>query len=335
MNSRIPLLGVVLAIQLVIVMAVYLSRSGPEQGSSLLDVDPAAVTKVSITDGDGATIELDKTADGWLIGDGLQADTTRIDALLDKLIALNDLWPVATTSGSQARFEVADDRFQRRLEIDTPAGAQVLFLGTSPGYRRVHARNAESDEVFSIEFANYEVPTAASEWLDKTQLQAHGVKRLSLADSWTLEHGDEGWLVDGQAADQDAAGKIVDRVANLRLLGVFDGDETALGDARVVDVEDDAGSYELSFRHEDKNDEYVVTSSRRPGSFTVASYVAEQVLVDPAALQPSAEPAAAGDGTESTGEAGDAITSPQPAGGAPEAGSTGAPAVSGKPGQDS
>lgn len=289
MNKRLTLLGVLLAVQVLLIAGISLGRGGPEKGSSLLEVDTAGATRLQITDGEGATVDLDKTPDGWLVNGELQADSGKIDELLDKFAGLTDLWPVATTSGSRSRFEVSEDGFQRRLEIDTADGKDVIYLGTSPGYRRVHARNADSDEVFSIEFSNYEIPTAEGEWVDKTQLQGEGVTAVSLDGGWTLEKKDDVWLLDGQTANQEAAGELVERIAKLRLIGVFEGDEAKLGEPRLISVEDAEGTHELTFRHDEAKDEYVVTSSRRPGRFTVASYVAEQLLVEPNALLPGAD----------------------------------------------
>jgi len=295
MNNRLTLLAVLLAVQLLIIAGVSLGRGGPEEGSSLVSLDTASVTRLEITDGEGATVTLDKTADGWRVNGELRADSGKIDELLDKFAGFTNLWPVATTSGSQSRFEVSEDKFQRRLEIDTADGSKdVIYLGTSPGYRRVQARNADSDEVFSIEFANYEVPTTVGEWVDKTQLQGEGLTSVSLDDTWRLEKRDDLWLLDGEPANQDAANALVERIAKVRLIGVFEGDEATLGEPRVIRVEDAQGAHELTFRHDEDKDEYVVSSSRRAGNFTVASYVAEQILVEPAALLPSADEDAEG-----------------------------------------
>jgi hypothetical protein len=315
MNNRLTLLAVLLGVQVLLVAGLSLGRGGPEKGSSLVTLDTGSVTRLEITDGEGATVELDKTADGWQANGDLLADSAKISELLDKFAGFTNLWPVATTSGSQSRFEVSEDKFQRRLEIDTADGGKdVIYLGTSPGYRRVHARNADSDEVFSVEFANYEVPTTVSEWVDKTQLQGEGVTAVSLDDTWRLEQSGDLWLLDGEPANQDAASALVERIAKLRLIGVFEGDEATLGEPRVIRVEDAQGTHELTFRHDEDKDEYVVNSSRRQGNFTVASYVAEQVLVEPAALLPSADEDAESAGeSEQAGGRGEGDAEPAPA----------------------
>ena len=74
---------------------------------------------------------------------------------------------------------------------------------------------------------------------------------------------------------------------HIGLIGLFAGDETALGQARGVTVEGDDGLHVLAFRHDEAEDEYVVTSDRYSGPFTVASYIAEQILVEATELLPA------------------------------------------------
>ena len=62
-----------------------------------------------------------------------------------------------------------EDSYQRRVQVLT--GDETLadvYLGTSPGYRRVHARRADADDVYSIEFSNFEAGTDVSSWLKKS-----------------------------------------------------------------------------------------------------------------------------------------------------------------------
>jgi hypothetical protein len=277
MSSRIALLGGLLIVQLLVVGWLNIAGETPQPDGVLLDMDAAAVTRLSVTDADGATITMVKQSAGWQLESGAAADEAKILAVLERLTAMRGLWPVASTSGSQSRFEVSEDAFQRRLVLTAEGrGDATVLLGSSPGYRRIHARNTSSEDIFSVEFATYEVPVDAGEWLDKTQLQASEINGLILRDAWTLTASGEDWLLDGVRV---AAEDLVRRVAELRLIGSFDGDETSLGEPRELAVTAAGDDYTLTFRHDAEADEYVVSSSRVPGQFTVASYIAEQILV--------------------------------------------------------
>jgi hypothetical protein len=113
---------------------------------------------------------------------------------------------------------------------------------------------------------------------------------VALNDGWTLtakESADatDGWQVDGEPADAKTVNALVKRLEEIRLLGIFSGDPQTLEAARVFEITDAVGTYTLTVQHEPAEDVYVVTSSRVPGSFTVASYIIEQILVDAATLQ--------------------------------------------------
>jgi hypothetical protein len=79
---------------------------------------------------------------------------------------------------------------------------------------------------------------------------------------------------------------MIRRVESLRLLGVYQGQQSALGEPRELEIQTGDETEIWTLRHAPEADEYVLTSSRTPGQFTIASYIAEQILVDAAALAP-------------------------------------------------
>jgi hypothetical protein len=297
MNTRIGLLAILCGIQILLVAAL-LGRDAFEtpEGATLLDFDPAGITRVVIEESD-AKVELTKTGDGWRIDGGYPGDAARIGELVDKLAGLTAPWPVATTEDAAERFEVTDAGHQRRITLST-ASADVadLLLGTSPGYRRIHARRAGSDEIYSIDLASHEVPADADHLLDKGVLAAIGtITAVARTDAWRLERTDDSWTVDGSPADQEAAAKLADRFASLQVLGI--AGELAWTDEAVFEVTDDAGTAKFTAFHAQTEDEYAFESDRIEGRYTVAGYLAEQMMVDassfeakPAATQESAEP---------------------------------------------
>lgn len=292
MNRRLGLLGGLLVAQ--IALAVFLLWRTPADAPGegvLIDVTADAVAALRIEDGDGDAVSLDRDGDGWRLAEaGLPADAGKVDEVIGKLVDLRASWPVATTAGAAERFEVTAASHQRRVELTGPDGQvlALLFLGTSPGYGRVHGRLDDSDDIYALDLSNYEVPAALDDWLDRSLLAADGdVAWVTGAAGWRLERGEEGWLVDGVAADQDAVAPVVERLVELRVLGVFEAVGTALEDRGTVRYRDDGGEHVLDFAFDGDEDRYVVTSSRHGGRFIVASYIAEQILVDAAALRVS------------------------------------------------
>ena len=234
MNGRIGLLGGLFAAQLVIIAGLLLASGvGSEAGASqLLSFDAADVTQLGVSGEEGA-VQLVRDGEDWRLADGaldgLPADGGKVSELLADLSDLDAPWPVATSDDSAERFEVTEDNHQRRLLIEGEDGPVAdLLLGTSPGYRRVHARLSGESEVYSIDFANYEAPTDADQWLDKALLAAKGeVSSIALEGAWQLARQDGRWLIDGAPADGEAADDLVRRFTGLRVLGTVDDEEGA------------------------------------------------------------------------------------------------------------
>lgn len=287
MNTRIGLLTALLGVQCLIIGAVLLVNGGSrgQAGETLLDFDPAAVDEIRISAGDDA-VTVTREAGGWGLPDGLPADQTRVSEVLDLLDGIDARFPVATSTGAQGRFEVADDDHQRRVVLSAGGETVVdLYLGTSPGYQQVHARRAGDEAIYAIGLSNYQVPAAPDQWLDKALLRARGdVVEVVREGVWTLQRGDAGWLVDGEPADQEAVAALTRRLTELRVMGAVnrpaDGAPVA-----VFDVSDGEGQYRLSLHGEDDGDPYLLRSSRQEGVFELAAYQAVQLLVARDALR--------------------------------------------------
>ena len=143
------------------------------------------------------------------------------------------------------------------------------------------------------------------DWLDKQLFASEGIRRIELPEGRVLaQAGDAGWTLDGAATDPEAVRRYLERFERLSVLGLYRGGERTdaesaaqdegasqdevgsqeqamtLGDASTVRLETVDGGQRLTFRFNEPEDEYVLTSDRYAGEFRVASYVAEQILGD-------------------------------------------------------
>jgi len=290
-SGRIQLLATLLGLQLLLVAGfLYVDVSGAaDDAPSFLEFVREDVDRLVIA-GEGDEIEVAKGDNGWSLAGGTPADADKIVDVLDKLENLNAPWPVATSEGSRERFEVTQDINQRHVQLFAGEEAVAeLYLGTSPGYRRVHARAADADAVYSIDFSTFELPVAADDWLDKDLLHAAGeVTEVRRDGAWTLSKSEEGWMLgaappalgaaDAGALDPEAVEKLVERIADLRVTG-FAADDADLTEKGAFTVTDDAGNHQLRLYHDAEEDSYAIESNRIAGRFAVATYVAEQVIV--------------------------------------------------------
>lgn len=89
----------------------------------------------------------------------------KLHSILTKLSGLKQGFAVGTTAAAVKRFKVADDLFQRHVVQagENPVGD--LYLGTSPGYRQIHARKAGTENVVAVELSTFELEPKADQWL--------------------------------------------------------------------------------------------------------------------------------------------------------------------------
>jgi hypothetical protein len=289
-SGRGMMLSALLALQLAIVAVLLLREpavSGTEQ-ETLLTFERNAVDEIRIgsTEDGGAEVVVARNGDRWVLPDGHPADADRVGEVLDRLSALRAGWPVATLAAASGRFQVAAEDHQRRVLLLAEGRPVVdVYLGTSPGFQRVHARRADAEAVFSVALSNFQVPVRADEWLDKALLQPGGyLASVTRVGGWRLERDDDGWLLDGAAANPVAAARLEQRLVELRVTGIAAPPEPGLEPAAVFEIVDPQGPYRLSVFADAGGNDYRVASDRRDGYFRLAAYLADQLLLDGSAL---------------------------------------------------
>ncbi len=299
MNTRLGLLFGLVIVQIVLIAGFWFGGGSQDTSESvLLDIDPQTITKIKISDSETNTL-LRRDEQGWVVqyaGAGEEEDTTspadadKIATIIDKLAGLSSPWPVATSSASSTRFEVAEENFQRRVELYVAGDlAGDLYLGTSPGFQKVHARRGLENNVYSVALSNYELAADPDSWLDKRLLavqQSPETISVHFRDETTrrenLSKSDEGWLINGDAANQETVTTYVNRYTTLRVLGR--AEKTAIENSNIIaEIEtNSAGEVQrLSiFKNtEDEEGDYLVKLDSAPEYYRLATYVAEQLLM--------------------------------------------------------
>ena len=273
-------LGFALAVQVVLIGALLAARSGAvTEPAPFLRFEAASIDALTVSNDEGS-VSLAKTDDAWQLPQGLPADSSKIDRVLDKLADASGGWPVGSKGSTAERFEVAEDNHQRRVTLKSGDEIQAdFYLGTSPGYRKAHARHADEDDIYAITFSNYEAGVEAADWLDKSLLRPEGaLTGVERIDGFALTKGDDGvWAAaDNTELDQGKAETFAGRFTGLSVLGVSDAelpDEPKMAFA----LTDDAGTETLRIYHLEADDDYVATSGRVPGAYELSSYIAEQM----------------------------------------------------------
>ena len=163
--------------------------------------------------------------DTWTMPSNLPVDASRIESLSGVFTSESATWPVASTSDAARRFEVTEDDFQRRIEL--LAGddeVATLYLGTSPGFRRIHAREADSEKIYSIELATYDLPLDRDDWIDKSLIAAPAsIDSIARPGQWKVELDSEGeWTLPNstRAANSSEISSMATRFETLRVMGI-------------------------------------------------------------------------------------------------------------------
>jgi hypothetical protein len=172
MNKLNRILAGFLVLQVVVAAVVLWPRPvASGGGASLLPAVKAdEVVELTITDANDRTITLARKDGSWVLpaaGD-YPAEDEKVTTLLTKIEALKADRVVTQTSASHKRLGVADDDFERRIDLQMADGSrQRLYVGTSPTWQAAHVRADSQDEVYlTSELAAQDAGTEATAWVD-------------------------------------------------------------------------------------------------------------------------------------------------------------------------
>lgn len=238
MYRMITMAAVLLAIQIGLAVALYFGGSEKATvtpDTPLLGVQAKAITGLEITEPEKDRIVVQKSDTGWILPEafGAPANGEQVMALLTRLAGLKQGLAVATSPAAAKRFKVAADLFERHVVVKE--GDRVVgdfYVGTSPGFRRIHARRADREEIVTIALSTFELPTAADQWLDKNvlRIKEDEIGEISFAD-FTLRKIDKNWqlkgLAEGRETDAKAAQDLVDKVTGVTVQAVIKAEEVA------------------------------------------------------------------------------------------------------------
>lgn len=280
MKTWVKALTILLLAQLVVLVAQQLATdsSADAQSRKLALIDATKVDRVVITDAEGASVGFTRSGDNWQSLDGLPVDEGKLSSLLEKVSELDAGWPVSRSAAGLERFEVADDKFQRRLEIGSAGENMTLYFGTSPGYEQTHARTSGED-VFAVKLSNFELSTAGDDWLDPTLLQPKQpiaqvtIEPTAATDSATRRLIRDGarWQINDQPASDSAVQSLVTALENMAVLGHIESTDPQPQVQQTIRLLDAEGEWQLEmYAGTDDTTGYVI-SSRYPGErFRVA-----------------------------------------------------------------
>jgi hypothetical protein len=280
MHKLLTRLSVLLVLQVMLVLGIFIysqsARSNIES-KSLLTFDTSKLSKVVLESMDDK-VALRKNGSNWEIVEPyvLPIDSSKVDPLLEKLGSIEVGWPVTTSSRSHERFEVDTNTFQRKIQVyEEDKLVNGLYLGSSPGFKKAHARLKDENDVYDPALNVYDFPTRANDWLSKKLLALEECSLIKSSD-YELTKSDEQWKFSSSdnvlplpEINTENVDKLVEAITSLRVTGIatetpdFTAEDTV---ALNVKGQED---YIYQFLKEDNS--YWVTRNDYDLSFTLTS----------------------------------------------------------------
>lgn len=202
--------------------------------ANLFTFSPPEVDSIIISGEANQEVTLNKMDGKWVFPEdkfNAPADSIKIDDLLEKIASLKQGLVIATTQGAAKRFKVSEDDFNRHIILKKgEQDVANLYLGTSPSFKKVHARANGRDEIVSINMNTYEFETKYDTWLDPniTKVDKDKITHISLGeiqlsrqnDAWMLNELAENEKVENQKIDD-----MVTKISNINVEGIIDPKE--------------------------------------------------------------------------------------------------------------
>jgi len=292
MKKTIRILGVILIAQLIVVMALLLptdeSRKSIDK-KNLFTFSPDQVNKIVIY-GDNKMLILKSENRGWNLPRyyDFSVAKNRVPTFLKKLSGFKQGWPVATTVAAAKRFKVSDDDFERKIELyQGEVLLDTLYVGTSPGFRKVHVRKANTNNVYDVTFSAFDASIKTADWRDSSllRLEQTAIIKISSPDFSLVKEGGL-FVLEGEetlSVMQTAVASYVQKWAALNTVTVLGRDEkTAFNQVDpllllTVESKTEKWKYRLSRSSEG---EYVLKRSDLPFYFVLHDAVAKPLIVN-------------------------------------------------------
>ncbi|WP_331346459.1 DUF4340 domain-containing protein [Cellvibrio sp. UBA7661] len=277
-------LTLILFVQLLLIVGIFAYKKNTQlnvDAQPLLGTAISEVDRIIIRDANSSVV-LQKSASGWQLPElqQLPVDQQKLDDILQKLEGTKLTWPVTTTPVSHERFEVTDNKFQRRIELfigDTKK-ADIL-LGSSPGFKKVHLRKESDDNVYAVELTTFEFATNATEWLQKSLLAVKDPTMIKAADYHLQKNGDQwSFVVPADSTSEKIAAEklneLTNAVANLQIQ-TAEVQAPEGGERTTIVVASSAG--EFTFEFVKAGDAFFVKRNDNNRYFKISQYEYERI----------------------------------------------------------
>ena len=233
LKNKLVTLVIIFILQICLATALYSNKKNAGAYTSQEDIlkfESNLVEKILLEDSERkATLILEKQNDLWILPNyfNFPASLPKIEKFLKKFSTIKKGWPVATTNTTAKRFKVEKDNFVKKVIFSFKNNdTKIILLGTSPGFKKIHSRIPDQDEIFAIPFSSYEAETDPEKWMNKNFLNTKRNEIQSVEMPSFSLFIKEGKLVVNNLSKneqivEEEAQNLLSKVANLSFIGIL------------------------------------------------------------------------------------------------------------------
>ena len=143
----------------------------PEEPKMLLTINSNDVELMRIFGPGETSVSLTRNREGpdWILQDlgGFPANPQAVMQLIDRLTNTELGVKVSKQLESFDRMKVADNNFERKIEVGKSNDIRTIYFGSTPALRQAHARLNGEETVYAVKFAPGDIDLNASDWIKK------------------------------------------------------------------------------------------------------------------------------------------------------------------------
>ena len=292
--------------QIVITGIVYFYTGllrGPEVPRMLLTLDSRNVETLRIIGPGEKSVLLEKAKKNgeWGLPEfgGFPANSQAVVQLIDRLTNTELGMQVSKQADSFDRMKVADNNFERKVEIGKASEMKTIFFGSAPALRQAHARLSGEKIVYAVKFAPGDIDLKASDWIKKDLLVVDEKKVQTVMAGNIKIQRTQDVNVDGQESskpawklfinnkltetqDDEKLDEFVKEIADMQIDSI--GSDADIGNVSKkntflisLELEGDK-KIEYTFAKLNGEEDYLMTTNSRPESFRLPPLASQKLL---------------------------------------------------------
>jgi Domain of unknown function (DUF4340) len=299
MVDVVRVLCLLLAVQISLAVILKLAETSyqlVEPSAPLLTCDFDKITKLVIEQNSNTTkakssMVLEKDKQVWKVPGyySFPASVDKVNNIIDSLKGLKKGFPVSTNSSAAEHFNVGTNNFERSLSFYNGAEKiNTLYLGSTPRFRTINARLANSNDIYAVPFSEYDLTTNPQDWIDRdiTKLTPSEITCVDMG-TFKVEKVSDKWNLVSSGKSKSLSDGVVQSflgpIAHLSISSVIDpnkkidlSSENQRLNYKVALKNGNIITYTF-FKAKDKSSSYILKTSNNNWLFPIDDWVIDSV----------------------------------------------------------